>query len=49
MGCQQDLITLEIFQKIWEQSYEEKDQSITGLIIWQKIQICFVRREKEAN
>ena len=48
-GCQQDLITQEIFRKIWKQSYDEKLQNITGLMIWQKIEICFVHIEKEAK
>ena len=29
--------------------YDEKLQNITGLMIWQKIQICFVHIEKEAK
>jgi len=48
-GCQQDLITQEIFRKIWKQSYDEKLQNITGLMIWQKNQIYFVHIEKEAK
>ena len=48
-SCQQDLITQEIFRKIWKQSYDEKLQNITGLMIWQKNQICFVHIEKEAK
>jgi len=48
-GCQQDPITQEIFRKIWKQSYDEKLQNITGLMVWQKNQIYFVHIEKEAK